>query len=132
MTALFLPAPSLIGPLPPLRLQLGENFSHDIPPYAFLEAGAPVAISASLSEGRPLPAWLWFDPDSRTLSGTPPLPGLLTLSFTATAADGTAVLPSLLCRIPSGPSFSAPSTALAMRGMWRWWATTPSSRHRMG
>lgn len=44
-----MPAPSLISPLPPLRLQLGENFSYEIPPYAFLEAGAPLAISASLS-----------------------------------------------------------------------------------
>lgn len=50
-----------------------QPFSVIVPEDAFLDVdvGDALTYSASLGDGTPLPAWLSFDADTRTLSGTP-------------------------------------------------------------
>ncbi|CAH2029841.1 tandem-95 repeat protein [Trichlorobacter ammonificans] len=51
-----------------------EVASFNLPTGTFRHsnAGARVAIEASLADGRPLPGWLSFDPDSGRFTGKPP------------------------------------------------------------
>ncbi len=52
--------------------QPGEPFSYVIPDSVVAAvAGAGTAYSVSLTGGAPLPVWLTFEADSKTLSGTP-------------------------------------------------------------
>lgn len=50
--------------------------------------GDDLTLSASLSDGSALPAWLSFDPDTRTFSGTPPQDYDGSVDITVTASDG--------------------------------------------
>lgn len=51
--------------------------------------GDGLTYSARLSNGDPLPAWLTFDPATRTFSGTPPLNAIGTYTLEVTASDGS-------------------------------------------
>ena len=48
----------------------------------------PLALSATLAGGNPLPSWLTFDPATLTLSGTPTANDVGTLQINLTANDG--------------------------------------------
>ncbi|MBG6079082.1 autotransporter-associated beta strand protein [Rubrivivax gelatinosus] len=70
------PAPGL-NALPDLGSRsfvAGQPFSYTLPRDTFFSAdpGAALTLSARMSDGRPLPAWLRFDPVTGTLSGEPP------------------------------------------------------------
>jgi autotransporter-associated beta strand protein len=73
----------------------GVAFSFTIPTDAFAhsEATALIQLSAKLSNGQALPAWLKFDPASGTFTGQPPaeLGEPLSISVTARDADGREV-----------------------------------------
>ena len=57
------------GPGDPGRRDL---FTYVIPADAFTDAdGDRLTYTAVLSDGGPLPAWLTFDPATRTFTGTP-------------------------------------------------------------
>ena len=65
-------------------------FSYTIPAAAFVDPdGNTVTLSANLHDDSPLPAWLSFNPTTRTFSGTPDDPDLGTLTVKITATDGT-------------------------------------------
>ena len=51
--------------------------------------GDPLTYSASLADGSALPAWLTFDAETLTLTGTPPRNYSGSLSVKVTASDGT-------------------------------------------
>ena len=51
--------------------------------------GEPLTYTATLANDSPLPAWLLFDSNTRTFSGTPPLDFNGTLSIKVTASDGS-------------------------------------------
>ncbi|MDQ1833427.1 putative Ig domain-containing protein [Massilia scottii] len=73
----------------------GTVFSYRFGPGAFTDANNDVlAFSARLSTGAPLPAWLSFDPATRTFSGTPTELGRVSVEIIATdpynlSASGT-------------------------------------------
>jgi hypothetical protein len=78
-----------------------EPFSHVFPAQSFTDLeGAPISYSVIRANDGPLPDWLVFDPDTRTLSGTPRAIdiGSLPLRLIATDADGasSSVLFSIL------------------------------------
>ena len=67
----------------------GQAFSYQAPSFVDPE-GESVTYTATLNDGSALPAWLTFNPESHTLSGTPSdadTPATLTISITA--SDGT-------------------------------------------
>ncbi len=67
----------------------GQSFSYQVPSFVDPE-GDSVTYTATLDDGGALPAWLTFDSESHTLSGTPgDADTPATLSITVTASDGT-------------------------------------------
>ena len=65
-------------------------FSYTIDANAFKDAdGDSLSYSASLANGDPLPAWLTFDANTRTFSGTPDDPDVGTIEVKVTASDGS-------------------------------------------
>ena len=82
-------APIVADPLDDRGGQVGEAFSFVVPPDAFTDPdGDPLTYSATLVGGGALPAWLSFDPATRTFSGTPPETG--TFQVQVVANDGEA------------------------------------------
>ena len=67
----------------------GLPFLFSVSPQAFADQdpGDQLSYSAALEDGSPLPAWLIFDPSTRTFSGTPGSDDLGTLSLSITATD---------------------------------------------
>lgn len=62
-----------------------------LPPGTFSDAnssqGDSLVVSASLSDGSPLPAWLQFDPETLSFAGIPPASALGSLAIVVTASD---------------------------------------------
>ncbi|MDZ7712868.1 MAG: putative Ig domain-containing protein [Rhodovibrio sp.] len=58
--------------------------------FADVDAGDSLTLSAGLSDGSPLPAWLSFDAATRTFSGTPAAGDTGTISLEVTAKDSAA------------------------------------------
>ncbi|NQV83083.1 MAG: FecR domain-containing protein [Rhodospirillales bacterium] len=66
---------------------ISSAFSHQIPAGTFSDAdGDGLSLSATLSDGSPLPAWLSFDGATQTFSGTPPT--VDTFNLKVTGSDG--------------------------------------------
>jgi len=66
-------------------------FSFTLPSNAFTDVeGDALTLSARLADGSDLPAWLSFDPDTGTFSGTPPQDYNGTLAVRVEASDGGA------------------------------------------
>ncbi|WP_205370080.1 Ig-like domain-containing protein [Thermoleptolyngbya sp. PKUAC-SCTB121] len=66
-------APVLQKPIGNRTAVAGQGFGLMLESDTFvdIDAGDVLTYTASLSDGRPLPAWLTFDPVTRTFSGTP-------------------------------------------------------------
>ena len=90
-------APVLVIPLQDGVAVQGQAYEYVIPAQTFadddLVNGDSLYLSATQSDGFPLPEWLSFDPVTQTFSGTPSAEdtGLLVISVTATDSEGVAV-----------------------------------------
>ena len=83
-------APELVSSLDNPTTAEDAAFSYTLPASAFADQNNDtISFSASLANGDPLPAWLSFDPATRTFSGTPDAPDVGTLSIKITLSDGT-------------------------------------------
>ncbi len=83
--------PEVAVPLSDQNAAEDAPWTFTVPASTFSDAdGDALAYGASLADGSALPAWLAFDADTRTFSGTPPLDFNGTLSLKVTASDGTA------------------------------------------
>jgi hypothetical protein len=81
--------------------EVNETFKFQVPDNAFairVNADAPleqqpeVTLKASLANGNPLPAWMKFDPETGTFTGTPPEGvDFVEVKVTATSEDGQEV-----------------------------------------
>ena len=58
--------------IPPQSFQTGQLFSYTVPDNTFIDddGNNTLTYSATLNNGNPLPAWLSFDPASKTFQGT--------------------------------------------------------------
>lgn len=81
-------APTVANPVPSQVATYGTPFAFLVPANTFADPDAGQALSYSASG---LPAWLAFDANTRTFSGTPTGLGSFTLTVTATD-DGTPAL----------------------------------------
>lgn len=79
-----------------------EGFVFKVPEDAFSDSdGDTLTYSAATADGVPLPAWLAFDPETRTFSGTPENGDVGSFPVTLTASDqfGTAAERSFLLTV---------------------------------
>ena len=67
------------------------NFTVSVDAFADTDVGDSLTLSATLSDGSPLPTWLSFDALTNTFSGTPNNGEVGALNITVTATDGSAV-----------------------------------------
>ena len=83
-------APILTSPIADAIAKAGKAFSVTVNNFQDPDLGDNVSLSATLDQGQPLPAWLTFDPATRSFWGTPASTdvGQLTLNVTATDSSG--------------------------------------------
>ncbi|MCP4305772.1 MAG: tandem-95 repeat protein, partial [bacterium] len=82
-------APVIATPLADQSSAEDTAVNFEIPVDAFSDVdGHALTLSATLSDGSSLPAWLSFDPSTRTFLGTPPLNFIGSLDVRVTASDG--------------------------------------------
>ncbi|MCX7707476.1 MAG: putative Ig domain-containing protein [Anaerolineae bacterium] len=88
--------PLVLAPVSNQSVQAYTPYSYQIPAGAFgdVDAGDSLTYRLSLTSGAALPAWLQFDPASRTLSGRPDQgdAGTLQLQIVATDSQGASAL----------------------------------------
>lgn len=99
-------APELITLLQDQDAKQGQAFSYQIAPDTFrdIDAGDSLALSATLADGSPLPAWLVFDATTSTFSGMPDSAsiGSIALNLTATDQAGASVADSFNLTVTGG------------------------------
>ena len=91
-------------------------FSYVVPAdvFADVDAGDSLTLSATLADGSALPSWLTFNPNTRTLSGTPANGDVGTLSISVTATDGSNVSVSSVFHLNVANTNDAPTVAHAI------------------
>jgi VCBS repeat-containing protein len=83
-------APVVALPLPDQNTLAGSAFGYTFPGNAFTDVdNAVLTYSAALSTGASLPAWLSFNPATRTFSGTPSTTNAGNIDVRVTASDGS-------------------------------------------
>jgi AAA family ATP:ADP antiporter len=82
-------APEVGGPIPDVACRPGRPIDHRVPADAFVDAdpGDVLHLAARLADGRPLPAWLKFDPRVRRFTGQAPAQFVEELQITVVASD---------------------------------------------
>lgn len=83
-------APIVIDGLSNTIILEEQPWSYQVPPGTFSDVdGDALTYAATLVDGSTLPAWLSFNPATRTFTGTPPQDYNGTVSLKVTASDGT-------------------------------------------
>ena len=82
-------APEAGKPIPDLAYVPGRSFDYVVAEDAFHDAdpGDVLQLTARLADGRPLPAWLRFDPNTRRFTGQPPEGHFEEVTITVVASD---------------------------------------------
>ena len=83
--------PQVNGTITAQTVTEGTAWTYSVPSGLItdVDAGDTLTWSASLVGGAPLPAWMSFDPVTRTFSGTPGTVGVLNVIVTATDLSGS-------------------------------------------
>ena len=96
-------APEAGAPIPDLSCEPGRPLAHVVPADAFRDAdpGDVLHLAARLADGRPLPAWLRFEPRSRRFTGLPPAGTVeeITVLVVASDVDGFEASSSFTLRV---------------------------------
>ena len=88
-------APVVGAPLGPQSVPEDGAWSFRIPDETFSDPdGNPLTLGLGQNNGAPLPAWITFDPATRTVSGTPPQDFNGSIGLRVTASDGLATTSS--------------------------------------
>ncbi|SKC23340.1 Putative Ig domain-containing protein [Kosakonia radicincitans] len=84
-------APTMGSTVSPQSATKDTAFSFAVPAGTFVDvdSGDTLTLSATLSDGSALPAWLSFEPATRTFSGTPGNGDVGNLTIRVTATDGS-------------------------------------------
>lgn len=109
-------APTVTQTLDKRALSAGTPWSFALPAGVFTEAVAGDALryAATLADGSALPAWLTFDPQKLTFSGTPTdqTTGALNIAITATDMGGLASSAALSLQVD--PAYQAPTVTQSL------------------
>ncbi|MFN4264433.1 MAG: putative Ig domain-containing protein [Aquabacterium sp.] len=83
-------APELAKCLVDVQLARGKEFSWKVPTGSFrdMDRNDSLTYSATLSNGKPLPTWLKFDPATQSFSGTAPANAKTKIDVRVVATDG--------------------------------------------
>jgi len=85
-------APTLDNPITDTTANIGDSFSYIVPASTFsdIDSGDVLTVTATLTDGSGLPAWLSFDANTATFSGTPLESdfGIIDVQLTATDIAG--------------------------------------------
>ena len=82
-------APTVANMIPDQSATVDTEFSFNVPANTFSDAdGDTLTYRATKADDMALPAWLTFNPDARTFSGTPTSTDIGTLMVKVTASDG--------------------------------------------
>jgi Putative Ig domain len=93
--------PWLKSTIPNQTYSAGRSFFYTIPDSAFIDddGNNRLTYSAVLNDGRPLPSWLSFEPNTRTFSGTPSKSDSLGIKVTASDDAKASASCSFILRI---------------------------------
>jgi uncharacterized delta-60 repeat protein len=82
-------APRLLNPIPDRLADEDKGFAYTLAANAFIDVdvGDSLSLTVSQSNGQALPAWLSFDPATRSFSGTPQSSDVGVYELTVTATD---------------------------------------------
>jgi Ca2+-binding RTX toxin-like protein len=82
-------APELAAPIADQNASVNQSFSFEVPAASFTDVDADDTLTyvATLANGRPLPAWLSFNPIARVFSGTPGASDIGILNVRVSATD---------------------------------------------
>lgn len=85
--------PYLNQAIPNQSIDSSQSFNYTIPDSTFIDddGNNTLTYSATLSNGNPLPAWLLFDPATRTFEGTPTEAININVKVTATDSANASV-----------------------------------------
>ncbi|MGD1045297.1 MAG: putative Ig domain-containing protein [Bacteroidota bacterium] len=78
--------PYVKNPIPNQTDTVGRSFNYQIPDSTFIDddGNNTISYAATLSNGKPLPAWLHFEPSTRIFSGLPDTAAAFYIKVTAT------------------------------------------------
>ncbi|MBD2463127.1 cadherin-like domain-containing protein [Oscillatoria sp. FACHB-1407] len=110
-------APNLATSIADQVAQTRQPFTLTLPPGVFtdVDAGDRLTLNATLADGSPLPAWLSFNANTRSFSGTPDITdaGNLSLKVTATDNQGASVSDTFVLTVePLTEPLGTPTTPI--------------------
>jgi VCBS repeat-containing protein len=96
--------PTVATPIADQTTVTGSAFNFIIPNNSFndVDVAETLTYSATLEDGSALPAWLTFNPTTRTFNGTPPTGGTLNIKVTATDSANVSVSDVFALQINNG------------------------------
>jgi Ca2+-binding RTX toxin-like protein len=114
-------APELVQPIADQSATAGQAFSMAIAGDAFrdIDAGDSLSYSVLMADGSALPSWLTFNPDTRTLSGTPDAAANLQLQVVATDGSGASAADTFALNVAAAPPSDPPSDPVLIGGRRR-------------
>ena len=103
-------APTVATPLLDRTGTVGSAFNYQFAAGSFadMDVGDTLSYTAQLNGGGSLPAWLSFDGNTRTFSGTPTATGTVTVDLTADDGNGGTVVDSFDIVVSSAPVILPP------------------------
>ncbi|MBF0437022.1 MAG: putative Ig domain-containing protein [Magnetococcales bacterium] len=106
--------PVVVTPIPAQTWNGSGSGSYQVPADSFSDpSGKGLTYSAQLVDGSILPAWLHFDPVTRTFSGNPPN-GVTTLSIQVTAASNSGAVKQIFILNFNGSTNDAPTVVASI------------------
>ncbi len=107
--------PDLDHLLPDQTTIAGQLYQYSLAVDAFSDPdGEPLAYSAALQSGDPLPAWLAFDPAARVFSGTPLQTQVIEITVTASDAAGETAADTFRLEVVAQAGNHAPVLVFAL------------------
>ncbi|RQP26682.1 putative Ig domain-containing protein [Piscinibacter terrae] len=99
-------------------LKAGKAWNYTLPASAFVDPDTTDTLSytATLSSGAALPAWLSFNPATRSFSGTPTAASTVTVRITATDAQGGSKYADITLRVVASTGNGVPYAADPLLG----------------